>query len=285
MNIKFIPAALAIVFCTLASWGKVNITHNDYQLAEVITNGVNIRTGPGTNYPKAYTEFVTEWDGQHYKTDVPQAYKGNRYFVKDAGDWWEIETPGTLADGYSPQFILKKFAKVLETEVFDMESMTAPQVWGKAEPVQYEDEKGMELTIVTIYPEGLVVTQYYGIEGDELHIGEINDDKGAILYLLAPWFTFYGDEQPSNAPLKLWADPGSTPPSIYYQFGKNKRSYFTYKGKKYDYLDISVYPESQWNEMKKTLSQSPDIGNITLSNNDPESYILRSDLSGFVRIK
>lgn len=276
-------AAIATIGSCLSVWAKEPVVVDGYQLVEVTADGVNIRSGAGTNFPIAYKSYI-DYNGKPDKYDVSQAYKGERYFVKDAGDWWEIHNY-EKQDGDSPQFISKKFATLLETEPFDFGSQTAPQIWGFAEKAYYEEDEYVQLTILTIYPEKIAVTQIYSIEGDYLTMGNIFVDKGCISNALGASLGTTMETVPQNGELKIWDEPNQVPPHLVWEYSENSKSSFDFNGEKYEFVDISTIPAEQWIKMGNSLLNSPNAEEIRLDKLNPAAYVLKSDLDKFVKIK
>ncbi len=279
---------ICVVLTAIAAEAKVRVPMNEYYLAEVNTDDVNIRTGPGTNYPKAYSIF-TEFNGRKSKSEVMPAYKGQRFFVKPSGDWCEIHTLDTF-DTNSKRYISKKFIDIIETEPFDCESIKSPQVWGYAEKIMYGDEGvgGEELlvvTIVTIYPEGLVITQNYTPEGDAIKIGTLAKDGNAVRNVMSSTVGTTGNEVPKDTPLKLWAQSDSNPPCLMWEFGENTMSPFVFNGENVGYTDVSNISPERWGELVKELRKSDNYRSIRLFRTNPDIYFTKNDLSKFVRIK
>lgn len=195
---------------------KQNGTLIDVCLAEVTADGINIRSGTGTHFPVAHF-YSTDWNNRRVKLKVPQTYKGNRFWVRDAGEWWEIDTPFP-ANGDTKRFISKKFCKLLESDTFDTDSITSPQVWAHTEKVSYGDDDSEEqlsqTTIVTIYPGGLVVTQLYHPEGDNIAIGDLNREKTAVFNSINTGVGMTGDDVAPDSPLRIWTMTDFDPPCL-----------------------------------------------------------------------
>ena len=283
-SIKTILISCAILLGLSPSIAQTNLKVGDYILGEVTKDNVNIRTGAGTNFPKAYSIF-TDWNGKKSKTEVMPAYKGQRFFVKDAGDWWNIETLSTV-DGDSPRFISKKFLSPLETELFDTDSITEKQVWGYVE--QTEDEEGemtVIITIVTIYPGRLVLTHNISPWETGVAIGYIIKDKSAVLNQMVVSLAETGNEVAENTPLKVWAQTDTESPYLMTEYGGNANKTFTFDKIEAYYLDLSVIPEQQWIDLAKEMQNSKNYRHIRRYRSDPEAWFLRKDLSKFIRIK
>jgi len=283
MYIRVLAIALACIAAILPATGKVNVNFNEYKLAEVTGNNINIRTGPGTNFPKAYTVY-TDWDGNKGKTEVAPAYKGERYFVKDAGDWWEIDTR-SVVNGDSPRFISKKFAHIIETEPFDIGSIDKPLVYAYAEK-QIMDIGDPELatTIVTIYPNGIAVTQNYSPYENSISIGAIGKDNSCILNEMATWLTYNDENVSADTPIKISVMTDINPPCVNWEYGKNAKRSFVMNGEKIEYVDISTIPAEQWITIANKLIESEEYRSIRKHRSEPDAYMLRDDLNKFVDI-
>lgn len=281
--------AVCLIFGLLPVFAKTTVSLNDYQLAEVTGDNINIRTGAGANFPKAYTVY-TDWNGKKAKTEVIPAYKGDRFFVKDAGDWYEIDTPSKV-DGDSPRYISKKYARIIETEPFDLSSTTEPQTWGFVEKITYgdeefgESEESSQATLVTIYPNGLAVTQFYSLEGDAIYLGQVNEKTGAILNMMNVSVGSTGNDVPANTPAKIWAETNINPPCLMWEYGDNAKGSFTFNGEKIEYVDVAKFPADFWLGLAKQLQNSPDYRSIRMYRSNPDAYTLHDDLSKFVRVK
>ena len=238
---------LLIAAFSMAVSAKVNVTYDGYTLAEVTGNNINIRSGAGTDYPIAYyySNYGDE-DIPKTRQEVSPAAKGSRYWVKDAGDWWEIYTPGDAQD--SKQFISKKYCKALETDLFDIDSITEPQVY-----VYSKKEEGYEpgewitsTTVMTIYPSGDVVTQYMDDYGNNIAFGEINKERTAIQNLIQTMGGFNSMDVAPNAPLTIEINTESMPPMLGGSIGEKNMSSFKWKGQKIEYADISGVSLDEW---------------------------------------
>lgn len=277
---------LLIAAFSMAVSAKVNVTYDGYTLAEVTGNNINIRSGAGTDYPIAYyySNYGDE-DIPKTRQEVSPAAKGSRYWVKDAGDWWEIYTPGDAQD--SKQFISKKYCKALETDLFDIDSITEPQVY-----VYSKKEEGYEpgewitsTTVMTIYPSGDVVTQYMDDYGNNIAFGEINKERTAIQNLIQTMGGFNSMDVAPNAPLTIEINTESMPPMLGGSIGEKNMSSFKWKGQKIEYADISGVSLDEWLSVIQKLVTSPNFEQI---HNDPyntEVWITRDEMNKAIRIK
>jgi len=279
MKLKNI-AAIILTLCSAQLFAKEYITMGeDFKLAEVTGNEINIRSGAGTQFPIAHT-YYTDYDGKKIKQDAGPAYKGQRLWVKDAGDWWEIDHPGTVTDGDSKQFISKKFCKLLETDTFDIASITSPQVWAYAE--EQQDEEGYEYVsynIITIYPGGLVVTQFYDNYGNNITLGKVNKEGTAVFNQINTPVSDPGNEPAPNAPLTITADSDNSYPHLNWKIGENNKSSFTYKGEKLTYNDISDIPVEKWEQLITELKKSEGFRGIRQFRTDPDAYLIYDTLA------
>lgn len=275
---------LLVTAFTMAVSAKVNVTYDGYTLAEVTGNNINIRSGAGTEYPKAHY-YVTYGDDYTQKQEVSPATKGERYWVKDAGDWWEIYSPGGPQD--SKRFISKQYCKALETDLFDIDSITEPQVY-----VHSKKQEGYEpgewitsTTVMTIYPSGDVVTQYMDDFGNNIAFGEINKERTAIQNLVQTMGGFNTMDVAPNAPLTIEINTESMPPMFNGSIGEKNMSSFKWKGKKIEYADISGVSLDEWLSVIQKLVASPNFEQI---HNDPyntEVWITRDEMNKAIRIK
>jgi hypothetical protein len=286
---RFLKECLIVLLMTAFSMtvsAKEPVTYNGYTLAEVTGNNINIRSGAGTDYPIAYyySNYGDE-DIPKTRQEVSPAAKGSRYWVKDAGDWWEIYFPGDAQD--SKQFISKKYCKALETDLFDIDSITEPQVY-----VYSKKEEGYEpgewitsTTVMTIYPSGDVVTQYMDDYGNNIAFGEINKERTAIQNLIQTMGGFNSMDVAPNAPLAIEINTESMPPMFNGSIGEKNMSSFKWKGKKIEYADISGVSLDEWLSVIQKLVASPNFEQI---HNDPyntEVWITRDEMNKAVRIK
>lgn len=286
---RFLKECLIVLLMTAFSMtvsAKEPVTYNGYTLAEVTGNNINIRSGAGTDYPIAYyySNYGDE-DIPKTRQEVSPAAKGSRYWVKDAGDWWEIYFPGDAQD--SKQFISKKYCKALETDLFDIDSITEPQVY-----VHSTKERGYEpgewitsTTIMTIYPSGDVVTQYMDDFGNNIAFGEINKERTAIQNLIQTMGGFNSMDVAPNAPLTIEINTESMPPMFNGSIGEKNMSSFKWKGKKIEYADISGVSLDEWLSVIQKLVASPNFEQI---HNDPyntEVWITRDEMNKAIRIK
>lgn len=275
---------LLVTAFTMAVSAKVNVTYDGYTLAEVTGNDINIRSGAGTEYPIAHYYFAYG-DEYKQKQEVSPAAKGKRYWVKDAGDWWEIYSSGDPQD--SKQFISKKYCKALETDLFDIESITEPQIY-----VYSEKQEGYEpgecitsTTVMTIYPSGDVVIQYMDDYGNNIALGEINKERTAIQTLIHTMGGFDSMDVAPNAPLAIEIITESNPPIFHGSLGEKNMSSFKWKGEKIEYADISGISLDEWSSIIKKLVTSPNFENIHHGPYDAEVWITRDDMNKSVRIK
>lgn len=286
---RFLKECLIVLLMTAFSMtvsAKEPVTYNGYTLAEVTGNNINIRSGAGTDYPIAYyySNYGDE-DIPKTRQEVSPAAKGSRYWVKDAGDWWEIYFPGDAQD--SKQFISKKYCKALETDLFDIDSITEPQVY-----VYSKKEEGYEpgewitsTTVMTIYPSGDVVTQYMDDYGNNIAFGEINKERTAIQNLIQTMGGFNSMDVAPNAPLTIEINTESMPPMFNGSIGEKNMSSFKWKGKKIEYADISGVSLDEWLSVIQKLVASPNFEQI---HNDPyntEVWITRDEMNKAIRIK
>lgn len=286
---RFLKECLIVLLMTAFSMtvsAKEPVTYNGYTLAEVTGNNINIRSGAGTDYPIAYyySNYGDE-DIPKTRQEVSPAAKGSRYWVKDAGDWWEIYFPGDAQD--SKQFISKKYCKALETDLFDIDSITEPQVY-----VYSKKEEGYEpgewitsTTVMTIYPSGDVVTQYMDDYGNNIAFGEINKERTAIQNLIQTMGGFNSMDVAPNAPLTIEINTESMPPMFNGSIGEKNMSSFKWKGKKIEYADISGVSLDEWLSVIQKLVASPNFEQI---HNDPyntEVWITRDEMNKSIRIK
>lgn len=286
---RFLKECLIVLLMTTFSMtvsAKEPVTYNGYTLAEVTGNNINIRSGAGTDYPIAYyySNYGDE-DIPKTRQEVSPAAKGSRYWVKDAGDWWEIYFPGDAQD--SKQFISKKYCKALETDLFDIDSITEPQVY-----VYSKKEEGYEpgewitsTTVMTIYPSGDVVTQYMDDYGNNIAFGEINKERTAIQNLIQTMGGFNSMDVAPNAPLTIEINTESMPPMFNGSIGEKNMSSFKWKGKKIEYADISGVSLDEWLSVIQKLVTSPNFEQI---HNDPyntEVWITRDEMNKSIRIK
>lgn len=274
---------LLVTAFTMAVSAKVNVTYDGYTLAEVTGNNINIRSGAGTEYPKAHY-YVSYGDDYTQKQEVPPAAKGERYWVKDAGDWWEIYSPEEPQD--SKRFISKQYCKALETDLFDIDSITEPQVY-----VYSTKERGYEpgewltnTTIMTIYPSGDVVTQYMDSYGNNIALGEINKERTAIQNLIQIMGGFNSMDVAPNAPLKIEVETESLP-MFNGSIGEKNMSSFKWKGEKKEYADISGVSLDEWLSVIQKLVTSPNFEQIRNDPYNTEVWITRDDMNKSVRIK
>lgn len=278
---------IAIVLTAGHAAAKQNVTLIDVSLAEVTADGINIRSGAGTQFPVAHF-YSTDWNNRRVKLKVPQAYKGNRFWVRDAGEWWEIDTPFP-ANGDTKRFISKKFCKLLESDTFDTDSITSPQVWAHVEKVSYGDDDSEEelsqTTIVTIYPGDLVVTQLYHPEGDNIAIGDLNREKTAVFNSINTGLGMTGDDVAPDSPLRIWTMTDFDPPCLMWEIGEKNRSSFTMNGEKFNYIDISGVSPARWKELVAELKKAKNFRSIRQYSTQPEAFVTRDDLSDFVRLK
>lgn len=271
---EFLTALLVMAF-SMAMSAKVNVTNGDYKLAEVTGNNINIRSGAGTEYPIAY-----EYDTFGDKTDVSPAFKGSRYWVKDAGDWWEIYTREDSKG--SKKFITKKYCQLVETDPFDVEAITEPQVYVYSKTSMVDGDRITDSTVITIYPGGLVVTQSYDggytdCAGD-LILGSIMDN-GAICDAFSIGFNYNYGLNP-NAKLDIVVGPES--PYVELNIGEKNMSSFKWKGKNIEYVDISGVSPDKWMSVLNTNKSSWFPYENT---GDAVNWTIRDDLKEFVRIK
>lgn len=284
---RFLKECLIVLLMTAFSMtvsAKEPVTYNGYTLAEVTGNNINIRSGAGTEYPKAHY-YVSYGDDYTEKQEVSPATKGERYWVKDAGDWWEIYSPGEPRD--SKRFISKQYCKALETDLFDIDSITEPQVY-----VHSTKERGYEpgewitsTTIMTIYPSGDVVTQYMDDFGNNIAFGEINKERTAIQNLIQTMGGINSMDVAPNAPLTIEINTESMPPMLGGSIGEKNMSSFKWKGKKIEYADISGVSLDEWLSVIQKLVASPNFEQI---HNDPyntEVWITRDEMNKAIRIK
>lgn len=286
---RFLKECLIVLLMTAFSMtvsAKEPVTYNGYTLAEVTGNNINIRSGAGTDYPIAYyySNYGDE-DIPKTRQEVSPAAKGSLYWVKDAGDWWEIYFPGDAQD--SKQFISKKYCKALETDLFDIDSITEPQVY-----VYSKKEEGYEpgewitsTTVMTIYPSGDVVTQYMDDYGNNIAFGEINKERTAIQNLIQTMGGFNSMDVAPNAPLTIEINTESMPPMFNGSIGEKNMSSFKWKGKKIEYADISGVSLDEWLSVIQKLVASPNFEQI---HNDPyntEVWITRDEMNKAIRIK
>ncbi len=280
-----LAVAAVVAACFLPLSAKTNVTFNEYKLAEVTADGVNIRSGAGVQYPLAYT-YMTDASNRQVKMDAPELYKGCRLWVKDAGDWWEIRHNGTV-DGDSRRFIMKKQCKLIETDCFDTDSITEPQVWALAQKMKFDEDSGemLQTVIVTIYPGGLAVTQLRNPEGDNILIGAIKKDKTAVFYSVSVSVGTTGDEPAPTTLLKIWVEPGYMPPMLMWEIGSGSMEHFDWNGEQVEYVDLSGIAPEKWRQLVAELRSSEHFRAIRQYRSDPEAYFISSDLSAFRRIK
>lgn len=286
---RFLKECLIVLLMTAFSMtvsAKEPVTYNGYTLAEVTGNNINIRSGAGTDYPIAYyySNYGDE-DIPKTRQEVSPAAKGSRYWVKDAGDWWEIYFPGDAQD--SKQFISKKYCKALETDLFDIDSITEPQVYVYSTKAEgYEPGEWItSTTIMTIYPSGDVVTQYMDDFGNNIAFGEINKERTAIQNLIQTMGGFNSMDVAPNAPLTIEINTESMPPMFNGSIGEKNMSSFKWKGKKIEYADISGVSLDEWLSVIQKLVASPNFEQI---HNDPyntEVWITRDEMNKAIRIK
>lgn len=284
---EFLTVLLMIAF-SMAVPGKVNVTNGDYKLAEVTGNNINIRSGAGTQYPIAYQYVPYSYDvntatESWTKENVSPAVKGERYWVKDAGDWWEIANSGDSRD--SKQFISKKYCKALETDPFNIDSITEPQVY-----VYTEKGEGMEpgeiitnTTVTTIYPGGAVVTQYNGEYESVLALGIIFENKAIVNVYEAMCYANTYDIAP-DAPLDISINTELVPPLVYLNIGEKNMSSFKWKDEDIAYVDITNVSPDEWDPVIDKLKNSDENfkrKDVTDGNN----WTTRDDLNKFIRIK
>lgn len=274
---EFLTALLVTVF-SMAVSAKEVVTYEDHTLIEATGNNINIRSGAGTQYPIAYY-----YDDFGYRMEVIPASKGYRYWVKDAGDWWEILFLSDPQD--SKRFISKKYSKVLESDLFDVESITEPQVYAYS-----EKSEGMEpgeiitnTTVTTIYPGGFVVTQQDGEYEGCLSLGLIVDNKAICNVYSAMYYANTYDIAP-DAPLDISINTELVPPFVYLNIGENKMSSFKWKGENIKYVDITNVSPEEWDSVTSKLKNSDE--NFKRNDvADGNNWTTRDDLNKFIRIK
>lgn len=289
---EFLTALLVTVF-SMAVSAKVNVTNGDYKSAEVTGNNINIRSGAGTEYPIAYQYVGFSYDvntgtESATKENVPPAEKGTRYWVSDAGDWWEIYTETAASHKDSKQFISKKYCQLVETDPFDMESITTPQVYVYSQKWPgYEGEIIDSNIVMTIYPGGNAVSQYWSDYGSEIAFGSINDDNTAFANLLQTIFNTDIKEGNPNAYLDLDVafDDEEYTACLVGSIGKNNMKSFKWKGRNIKYIDLSDVTLDKWNSILGKLKASDKFDQLLHSPFVGEYYVTRDDLDKFVRIK
>lgn len=284
---KFLKECLTVLLIaafSMAVSAKVNVTYDGYTLAEVTGNNINIRSGAGTEYPIAHY-YVTYGDEYKQRQEVSPAAKGTRYWVKDAGDWWEIYTSGDPEA--SKQFISKKYCQAIETDLFDIDSITEPQIY-----VYSEKQEGYEpgewitsTTVMAIYPSGDVVTQYMDDYGNNIALGEINKERTAIQNLIQTMGGFDSMDVAPNAPLTIEINTESNPPMFHGSIGEKNMSSFKWKGEKIEYADISGVSLDEWLSIIKKLVTSPNFEQIRNDPYNTEVWITRDEMNKSVRIQ
>lgn len=276
---EFLTALLVMAF-SMAVSAKEVVTYEDHTLVEVTGNNINIRSGAGTQHPIAYY-----YDNYGYRMEVSPAVKGERYWVKDTGDWWEILFLGGPQD--SKWFVSKKYCKVLESDLFDVESITEPQVYAYS-----EKGEGMEpgeiitnTTVATIYPRGFVVMQHYGEYEYEsfLSLGFIVDNKAIVDEYGTMYYANTYDIAP-DATLDISINTELVPPLVYLNIGENKMSSFKWKGENIKYVDVTNVSPEEWNSVISKLKNSDE--NFKRNDlTDGNKWTTRDDLNKFIRIK
>lgn len=266
---------------------KQNVTLIDVSLAEVTADGINIRSGAGTHFPVAHF-YSTDWNNRRVKLKVPQTYKGNRFWVRDADECGKSTHLSPLTATRNASY-RKKFCKLLESDTFDTDSITSPQVWAHTEKVSYGDDDSEEqlsqTTIVTIYPGGLVVTQLYHPEGDNIAIGDLNREKTAVFNSINTGVGMTGDDVAPDSPLRIWTMTDFDPPCLMWEIGEKNRSSFTMNGEKFNYIDISDVSPARWKELVAELKKAKNFRSIRQYSTQPEAFVTRDDLSKFIRLK
>lgn len=132
-------------------------------------------------------------------------------------------------------------------------------MWAHTEKVSYGDDDSEEqlsqTTIVTIYPGGLVVTQLYHPEGDNIAIGDLNREKTAVFNSINTGVGMTGDDVAPDSPLRIWTMTDFDPPCLMWEIGDKNRSSFTMNGEKFDYIDISGVSPARWKELVAELKK------------------------------
>lgn len=290
MQLRFLTVILTLLSFVGSASAKINIEFIDgFIMGEVTKEGVNIRSGAGTQFPIATYPDKDYWTGKTVKTQVPQAYKGQNFWVKEANvDWYEIYPVDTYP-GATKQFISKQFVKIIETEPFDIASITEPQVWADAEAISYGDEGDfdeMQATIVTILPGGLAITQYYSPEEDALSIGNI-DKEGTAIFNRRTAMMGYPDATPApDSPLNITPQSIGDLIQLTVSCGENKFKKGKVNGREFSYMDLTEIPIEKWVEIYKAL-QTIDTEDYTRNHyKNFGAYLTRDDLEkNYTRLK
>lgn len=176
-----------------------------YSVGEVITDNVNIRSGAGTHYPIATYKYMDVYARQAGlpagEQRVDPAYKGQLMWVKEEGDWYNIDPHLIGTERESPQYIAKRFVKLLESSPFEVSKITSPQLYvGTYEDVDDSGGSQSFMYEIALFPTNksseLVAVGYFeGMWGDSFKIGTVSDGDAAI-----KWMRIYDAEHSDDVP-------------------------------------------------------------------------------------
>ena len=255
-TIKFAAVILMLACALPARSEKKTITlPYGYSVGEVIGDNVNIRSGAGSQYPVATVKYIDAYARQAYlptgTIKVDPAYKGKLLWVKEEGDWYRIDPKLIGTEKETPQYISKKFVKLIESEPFEFGEITEPLQFVYVWMDQDEDgEKFPCISQIVFYPKGVVVEYFSGIYSDGIRIGTLQDGDVYVTWQRA-YDSGYDDDAPKGSRPSISLREHGTNICVKANPDDNKK--ITVNGINTSFIDISQIPVDEWIKILKRV--------------------------------
>lgn len=236
-----------------------------YSVGEVTADKVNIRSGAGNEYPiatvKYFDAYVRQYNFPSGTVQVEPAYKGDLKWVKEEGDWYLID-PGLIGtENETPQYISKKFVRLIESDPFDFGEIQSPMMFISAyqEVDEMEEEHSSSTEVLSeliFYPKGLVVEYFSGLFGHGFRIGTCKNGEPAVKWKRVYEAGVVDEPASSGSRPKILLDETGTHVTLSYDPNSNRTA--TVKGYEVSFPDLSVVPAEEWVNLWKESSEKDE---------------------------
>lgn len=237
----------------------------EYFVGEVIADNVNLRSGPGKNYPKS---TYTSLSG---KEEVSPLYSGTKIKIKESDDWYRVYSSLSVEENSDPQYVLKKFVKPVESKAFYLDEISSPTTYVKI--TQDTDDSGKIgnfAEVLTLYPGGLFVSYSESFYENGIGYGTLADGDAALKFsYTAP--SSYEKTTGTKKGISSYGDEEGL--SLGFEIPSTDVNSIT-TNKNISYPNISIFSEEDWRLAIKNFESNEYFNKSNLNYRITDSFPL-----------